>query len=722
MNTTHPPSNLIHDFEDSSLYFNRELSWLDFNYRVIDEAYDENNPLLEQLSFLAIGTSNADEFFMVRVAGVIDQYLGDVAIAENKTKLSPDELLNEISALHRRNTKYQYRRYQTLITKLQPLGYKICAVADLTKKDLALARNYYHQLILPTLSPLGIDAYRPFPFLKNKALNIFVQLSKDGEEHTAIVPVPTLLDRYIALGDQETKSIILIEDLIIQELESLFEGYTVQYAFPFRITRSVDFDIKEDSASDLINLIEDYIEKRRTGTAVRLEVDTRFIPNTDKTYHDFLQESLELSDRSVHLIDGPLDLTFLNDLKDQIGEQYPQHLYSNFNAYINPRYTGESLFDAIKEKDLFFNHPYDSFKPIVSLIEQASEDPQTIAIKQTLYRVSKNSPIIQALKTAAENGKDVTVLVELKARFDEENNVFWAKELEEVGCHVLYGVRELKTHSKITMIVRREEDKIQRYVHLGTGNYNDKTANLYTDMGIMTANPEMGEDAAKFFNYISGFSETPSYTHLHVAPFAIRDSLADYIDEEIAHQKEHGDGHIIAKMNSLTDKKLIQKLYEASQAGVTIDLIVRGICCLRPGVPGLSENIHVRSIVGRFLEHSRIYAFNNHGARRVFLSSADMMTRNMIKRVEIEFPILDKVIEARILHVLDLQLNDTLKARILQPSGEYTRPDAKNVRPLNAQEQQMIEANQRSSRLLEMTSKERSHRSWLNRFWQRITQ
>ncbi len=717
MNTT---TISTHDFDDPSLYFNRELSWLDFNYRVIDEAYDENNPLLEQLSFLAIGTSNADEFFMVRVAGVIDQYLGGVAIAENKTKLSPNDLLNEISVLHRRNTDYQYHRYQTLIKRLQPLGYQMSKISDLSNEDLAFARNYYQQLILPTLTPLGIDAYRPFPFLKNKALNIFVQLSKDGEEYTAIVPVPTLLDRYVMLGDNDTRHIILIEDLMIQELDSLFQGYTIKYAFPFRITRSADFDIKEDSASDLINLIEDYIEKRRTGTAVRLEIDTRFIPNHNQKYYHFLQESLELSDRSIHLIDGPLDLTFLNDLKDEISEEYPEHAYSDFKAYLNPRYTGESLFDAIKEKDLFFNHPYDSFQPIVSLIEEASKDPQTIAIKQTLYRVSKNSPIIEALKTAAENGKDVTVLVELKARFDEENNVYWAKELEEVGCQVLYGVRELKTHSKITMIVRREHDKIQHYVHLGTGNYNDKTARLYTDMGIMTANPEMGEDAAKFFNYISGFSDTPSYTHLHVAPFAIRDSLADYIDEEIVHQKKYGDGHIIAKMNSLTDKKLIQKLYEASQAGVKIDLIVRGICCLKPGVPGLSENIHVRSIVGRFLEHSRIYAFNNHGARRIFLSSADMMTRNMIKRVEIEFPILDKVIEARILHVLDLQLNDTLKARILQSNGEYVRPNIEETGPLNAQEQQMIEANQRRARLLESDVKQKEKPSWINRIWRRI--
>ncbi|MBG9984417.1 RNA degradosome polyphosphate kinase [Aerococcaceae bacterium DSM 111022] len=708
-------------FENPEYYFNRELSWLDFNYRVIDEAYDPNNPLLEQLNFLAIGTSNADEFFMVRVAGVVDQYLADIEISENKTQMTPDELLEQISLNHHRNTTYQYRRYHSLVnSKLPSLNYHMSMVDNLTPDELLQAKAYYHQLVLPTLSPLGIDAYRPFPMLKNNAINIFVQLSKDGEEHSAIVPIPTLLDRYIIVDANGKNRIIFIEDLIIQELSTLFEGYEIQYAFPFRITRSADFDIKEDNASDLINLIEDYIKKRRTGIAIRLEIDTRFVPDFNKKHYKLIAKSLELNKRSIHLIDGPIDLTFLFGLADKIGETYPEHRYPDFNAYLNPEHTGESLFESIKQGDLFFNHPYDSFKPVVSLVEEAATDPNTIAIKQTLYRVSKHSPIIQALKTAAENGKEVTVLVELKARFDEENNVFWAKELEEAGCHVIYGVSDLKTHSKITMIVRREGNAIRRYVHLGTGNYNDKTAKTYTDMGLMTADIAMGEDAAKFFNFISGYTELPEYTHLHVSPFAIRDSLIDYIDEEIELHKQHGDGRIVAKMNSLTDKPLIQKLYEASQAGVRIDLIVRGICCLKPGIPGISENIHVRSIVGRFLEHSRIYAFNNHGDSRIFLSSADMMTRNMTKRVEIEFPILDEKIETEIAHVLELQLEDNLKARELQVTGDYTRPERQEGEALNSQEQQMIEANQRKNNLIEEKKQIQKSIPWFDRIWRRF--
>lgn len=680
-------------------FFNRELSWLDFNYRVIDEAYDSDNPFLEQLNFLGIGSSNLDEFFMVRVAGVYDQYHAGIEVAENKTNMSPDDLLDAISERNRRNVDFQYKRYKQLVEQLPTLNYSVKAFTELNENEKEQAVQYFRELILPTLSPLGIDAYRPFPHLKNKVLNIFVNLTKDEEIYQAIVPIPSLLDRYLTFDYHDSYVIVLIEDLIINLLEELFQGYEINYAYPFRITRNADFDIIEEDASDLLILIEDYVKQRRHGAAIRLEIDTRYTPDFNAKYDDFLQEVLEIEDRFVYQFEGPLDLTFLFGLVDTVSELHPEATYAPFKPFLNPKHTGESLYQTAKEHDLFFNHPYDSFDPVVSFIEHAAVDPQTIAIKQTLYRVSKNSPIISALKKAAENGKEVTVLVELKARFDESNNVYWARELEEAGCHVLYGVSDLKTHSKIALVIRMENQQIHRYVHLGTGNYNDKTARTYTDMGIITANPEIGEDASNFFNYLSGYTDRPEYHHLHVSPFAIRDSLIDYIDEEIASHKEHGNGHIIAKMNSLTDKPLIEKLYEASQAGVKIELIVRGICCLKPGVPGLSETIHVRSIVGRFLEHSRIYYFHRNGKRHLFLSSADMMTRNMTKRVEIEFPILDKRIEEQILHILELQLSDNTKARVLQSDGEYTRP-AKEPPLINNHISQMEFAGQKKAALV----------------------
>lgn len=706
-------------FENPEFYFNRELSWLDFNRRCIDEAFDSENPLLEQLNFLAIGASNLDEFVMVRVAGVYDQYLANIEVAENKTQMTPADLLREISAKNHDNVSVQYQRYNELTPLLAGLNYSIKRMDELNEDELAHAKKYFHDLILPILSPLGVDAYRPFPHLSNKSLNILVQLKKKKEELTAIVPVPSLLDRYITIDSGLNRTIILTEDIIIHFLEDLFTGYSIQYTFPFRITRNADFDIIEDGAADLLALIEDYVKRRKKGMAVRLEVDTRHIDHFTTEHDDFLQNILELNDGDIYHIDGPLDLTFLFQLASEIGQHHPDQMYKPFTPYLDPKTLGESLYHEVAKKDLFFNHPYDSFEPVVSFVERAAEDENTIAIKQTLYRVSKNSPIISALKKAADNGKEVTVLVELKARFDEENNVFWARELEEAGCHVLYGVSELKTHSKITLVIRKEGNKVKRYVHLGTGNYNDKTAKIYTDMGIISSNDELTNDASSFFNYLSGYTERPSYKHLHVSPFAIRDSLVDYINEEIEYQKEFGNGHIIAKMNSLTDKPLIQKLYEASQAGVKVDLIVRGICCLRPGIPGVSENIKVRSIVGRFLEHSRIYYFNRNDQKHLFLSSADMMTRNMTKRVEIEFPILDQDIEAKIIEILELQLADTMKARELNYDGSYTRPN-RTVNKLNSQVELMNRANAATKQLHVNKIEKKKKVSWFDRILRRF--
>ena len=712
---------------NESLYFNRELSWLDFNYRCIEDAYDENNPILEQLNFLAIASSNLDEYYMVRVSGVYDQLHAGVEIAETKTNMTPDQLLTEISEKNHRNVDAQYQRFDELKEKLIPLGYQFKKMTDLTDEELVEAKLYFTNMIQPILSPLGVDAYRPFPHLNNKLMNIFVSLketktTKKGNvkvsEHQAIVPIPALAERFIIVGQESSRSVILIENLILHFLDELFVGREIQYAYPFRITRNTDLDLIEDDAEDLLLAIEDYIKKRKNGGVVRIEIDTQDLDPELTGFSQFLQESLEVEDRSMYYINGPLDLTFLFGLREVIGEKHPSDLFPPFTPYLNPEHMGEKLFQLVAKQDVFIHPPYTSFDPIVSFINHAADDPQTISIKQTLYRVSKNSPIIAGLKRAADNGKEVTVLVELKARFDESNNVFWARELEDAGCHVLYGVSELKTHSKITMVIRKEKNQIKQYVHLGTGNYNDKTAKIYTDMGIFTSNAEIANDATKFFNYLSGYTDRPEYKYLHVSPFAIRDSLMDFIDEEIAYQNEFNNGRIIAKMNSLTDMPLINKLYEASQAGVKIDLIVRGICCLRPGVPGISDNINVRSIVGRFLEHPRIYYFNRNGKANVFLSSADMMTRNMVRRVEIEFPILDPSIQKEIIEILQIQLKDTLKARILQADGTYTRPDRTKIQ-YNSQEKMMKWANDKQDKLNKVIEKP-VKRTWFDRILRRF--
>lgn len=712
---------------NESLYFNRELSWLDFNYRCIEDAYDENNPILEQLNFLAIASSNLDEYYMVRVSGVYDQLHAGVEISETKTNMTPDQLLTEISEKNHRNVDAQYQRFDELKEKLTPLGYQFKKMTDLTDEELVEAKLYFTNMIQPILSPLGVDAYRPFPHLNNKLMNIFVSLketktTKKGNvkvsEHQAIVPIPALAERFIIVGQESSRSVILIENLILHFLDELFVGREIQYAYPFRITRNTDLDLIEDDAEDLLLAIEDYIKKRKNGGVVRIEIDTQDLDPELTGFSQFLQESLEVEDRSMYYINGPLDLTFLFGLREVIGEKHPSDLFPPFTPYLNPEHMGEKLFQLVAKQDVFIHPPYTSFDPIISFINHAADDPQTISIKQTLYRVSKNSPIIAGLKRAADNGKEVTVLVELKARFDESNNVFWARELEDAGCHVLYGVSELKTHSKITMVIRKEKNQIKQYVHLGTGNYNDKTAKIYTDMGIFTSNAEIANDATKFFNYLSGYTDRPEYKHLHVSPFAIRDSLMDFIDEEIAYQNEFNNGRIIAKMNSLTDMPLINKLYEASQAGVKIDLIVRGICCLRPGVPGISDNINVRSIVGRFLEHPRIYYFNRNGKANVFLSSADMMTRNMVRRVEIEFPILDPSIQKEIIEILQIQLKDTLKARILQADGTYTRPDRTKIQ-YNSQEKMMKWANDKQDKLNKVIEKP-VKRTWFDRILRRF--
>ncbi|RIN98714.1 RNA degradosome polyphosphate kinase [Mammaliicoccus sciuri] len=676
--------------DNPEYYNNRELSWLDFNYRVLEEAIDPNNPLLEQLKFLAIHSSNLDEFFMVRVAGLKDQVKMNFNEPENKAQLTPKEQLIGIEKKNRVNVELQYKRFNELKELLKSYKIFITQPERLPEPLIEQLQHQFNTEILPTLSPLGIDAYRPFPKLNNKMLNLFVDIRlNDGEIKSAIVPVPTLLDRIIKLEHEGVKYIVFLEDVISLFIEQLFNGYEVINTYTFRVTRNADLTIHEEGAEDLLIEIERFLKERKSGAAVRLEIDSRHIDAEVKSI--FLMNELELSNEDIYRVNGPLDLTVLFSLVGQLEDLFPELLFKPYTPQIPSSLSKNNVFKLALERDVFFHHPYESFEPIVEFIKEASEDPDTLAIKQTLYRVSSDSPIIQALKNAAENGKQVTVLVELKARFDEENNVQWARMLEDAGCNVIYGMTFLKTHSKITLVIKKVKGKVIPFVHLGTGNYNDKTAKIYTDMGIITTNPQIGQDAINFFNYLSGYSLKPDYNELIVAPFEIRDFFVEHIEQEMESHKEHGNGLIIAKMNSLTDKKVIKKLFEASQCGVKIKLIIRGICCLKPGIKGVSENIEVISIVGRFLEHSRIYYFYHNGQEKMYLSSADMMTRNMIKRVEILFPVLDPNLVKRLKGIVDLQLNDGLKGRIQNNEGLYQYNDAGN-KHMNSQEMLMDEA------------------------------
>lgn len=669
-------------------YNNRELSWLDFNYRVLQESYDKNNPLLEKLNFISIFSSNLDEFFMVRVAGLKDQVKMGYDKPENKAQMTPQEQLDAIKI---KNTDYvntQYQRYNELIKELANYDIEMVKPEDLSDALIEKLEKEFKLSVLPTLTPLCIDAYHPFPKLNNKILNIFVDIDTEDAINSAIVQIPSLIPRFLTLNEGTKQYVVMVEDVITYFINYLFTGYEVLNTFTFRITRNADLTIHEDGAEDLLIEIERFLKERKSGSAVRLELDCR---TSEKENVEWLIDQLEIEDNDIYYLDGPLDLTFLFGLVDHLSHKLKYLTYEKYTPQ-PPRSLGnKNIYQLSLERDIFFHHPYESFEPIVDFIRQAADDPNTIAIKQTLYRVSKDSPIINSLKEAAENGKQVTVLVELKARFDEENNVHWARMLEDAGCHVIYGMTHLKTHSKIALVVKRINNKLTSFVHLGTGNYNDKTAKLYTDMGIITTNKDIAEDAINFFNYLSGYSTKPEYNKLIVAPYDIRDVFIDRIDKEIRSHLQHGNGKIMMKMNSLTDKTIIEKLFEASQAGVKIQLIIRGICCLKPGIPGISENIEVVSIVGRLLEHSRIYYFHNNSEAHIYLSSADVMTRNMIKRVEILFPVEDKSIGQRLVNYMNLQLSDNQKGRYQDAQGLYHYVE-NNSSPLNSQSYLMQEA------------------------------
>lgn len=667
------------DLTKPEYFYNRELSWLKFNLRVLKEAMVKDTPLLERLKFIAISASNLDEFFMVRVAGLWSNFDSGVE-KRDASGMSVHEQLVAISQAAHEQVRTQTKSLIALMAEMDAVKLHFRRVKDLSELGKDWLEEYYREVVFPVLTPMAVDASRPFPFLANKTLNLAVELIKaDGEHSMGLIQVPSVLDRIVEVEPEGKRTFVFLEDIIASHCHDLFKGCHILDMVSFRVTRDSDLDLEEDDSVDLMKEVEESLRKRKRGAAVRLEI---FKTNNNRI-KKFLEENLDVTEMEVYEINGPLDPTCFFKFIGMKG-MWPW-LYEPFVPQRPLELPDDSdLFAAIRENDILLHHPYESFDPVVKLVSDAADDPQVLAIKQTLYRVSGNSPIVAALARAAENGKQVTVLVELKARFDEENNILWARRLEKAGCHVIYGLVGLKTHAKIILIVRKEDNGIKRYLHLGTGNYNDSTAKLYTDLGLMTANDEFGSDASAFFNLLSGYSEPPVWNKLVMAPLGLREKIYALIDNEIAMVRSGRDGHIIAKMNSLIDQPVIQKLYEASAAGVHIDLIVRGICGLRTGIEGISDNITVRSIVGRQLEHSRIFWFANGGEEQLYLSSADWMPRNLNDRVELFFPVETEEHIRRIKALLDLYLRDNVGAHMMQSNGSYRRVRNK-LEPVSAQ-------------------------------------
>ena len=681
------------NYLDSKNYVNRELSWLEFDFRILNEARDKSIPLFERLKFLSITASNLDEFFMVRVASLKDM----VHAKYKKTDIAglrPEEQLELIGEKTHELVALQYSTYnRSLLPALKQQGLQIVSEhEELTEKDGNFVDRFFHDNVYPVLTPMAVDSSRPFPLIRNKSLNIAALVQKkngaDGLEF-AMVQVPSGLPRIVELpadGNGERR-VILLEEIIERNMKELFLNYNIVSAHPFRIMRNADFTLDEEEAEDLLEEIQKQLKKRQWGEVIRLEVEEK----VDKRLLKILKRELSVGNDDIYEINGPLDLTFLMKMYGMSGFdelKTPSYTPQPIPAFMND----DDIFTNMRKGDILLHHPYQTFEPVVEFVRQAAKDPDVLAIKQTLYRVSGHSPIVAALAEAAERGKQVSVLVELKARFDEENNINWAKKLEKAGCHVIYGLVGLKTHCKITLVVRREEDGIRRYVHLGTGNYNDSTAKLYTDCGLMTCHPQIGEDATAVFNMLSGYSEPPTWNKLALAPLWLRSRCIRMIKREAEHAREGKPARIMAKMNSLCDKEVIANLYEASCAGVKIELVIRGICCLKTGIPGLSENITVHSIVGNFLEHARILYVENDGSPEVYMGSADWMPRNLDKRVEIMFPVEDPELKKQVIHILQVQLEDNVKAHVLQPDGTYEKIDKRGKVLVCAQEQFCEEA------------------------------
>ncbi len=681
----------ITEFTDPSYYSNRELSWLDFNDRCLDEARNPDEPLLERANFLGITQSNVDEFYMVRVASLSKLVAADVQ-SKDASGLTPLEQLN---AINEKEHEVVERRYSTYSRSLLPLlrrqNIRILDVDELSEDQEEYIRRYFNNELYPVLTPMADDQSRPFPFISNDSLNIAIRLrsEEDGKHEFATVRVPNIFPRLVKLPDGEN-NFIMLEDIVKKYLDRLFDGYEIRQASCYRVTRDMDLDVSESDTSDFLLAVRKQLKDREHGHVTRLEVESSMSAKLVK----HLMKRLNVDEPSVFSINGPIDLTFLKKLPGLV-EGHDDLRYEPMHAYIDPALRSDhNIFDSIREKDYLVQHPYDSFDAVLNFVKQAAKDPDVLAIKMTLYRVSGNSPIIKYLGQAAQAGKQVTVLVEVKARFDESNNVHWARTLEQMGCHVIYGLVGLKTHTKVTLVIRRDSDGIRRYLHLGTGNYNDVTAHFYTDLGLFTCDRDLGVDATNLFNMLSGYSKPPYFSKLRISPKLIRQFIYEKIDNEIAIARAGRHAEIHMKMNSLSDQDVIAKLYEASAAGVKIHLIVRGICCLRTEIPGVSDNIEVHSIVGRFLEHSRIYYFYNDGKEEVYLASADMMRRNLNRRVETLFPILQDDLKARVLDIFAKMWRDNVQARILHGT-EWVHADRRGQSPFSSQEYFIAEAEEK---------------------------
>ena len=704
------------DFYKPENYVNRELSWIDFNGRVLGEATDVSNPLLERANFLGITQSNVDEFFMVRVASLHKLAAANVTTTD-ASGLTPEEQLNAVNRKEHRMVQERYEIYnQQIIPQLAKEQIDILHIKDLDQKQYEFIRRYFNDELMPVLTPMADDSSRPFPFISNSSLNIAISLRRDptaqqpGKHETlegdqevnkkqnephddrqeaeikfATVRVPEIYKRLVRLPGEN--NFILIDELVKEFLSLLFPGYQILATATYRVMRDMDLDVAEEDTSDLLRAVKHQLREREHGQVMRLEVEDTI----DEWLEDQLIDNLHVSERSIHRVDGPVDLTFLKKLSGMV-DGHADLRFKPFKPYLNPQLDMEhNIFKAIRQKDYLVQHPYDNFDAVVNFIHQAATDPAVLAIKMTLYRVSGNSPIIKYLGMAAQQGKQVTVLVEVKARFDEQNNVRWAQRLEQMGCHVIYGLVGLKTHCKVALVIRRDEDGLRRYMHLGTGNYNDVTAHFYTDMGLFTCAHELGVDMTSLFNMLSGFARPPYFYQLRVSPDGIRNFINQKIDDQIAVAKSGNPALIRMKMNSLSDKQIIAHLYDAAANGVKVQLLVRGITCLRNDLPELHGNIEVHSIVGRFLEHSRIYYFESNGHEEIYLASADMMTRNLNRRVEELYPVTQADTKARAIQIFDIMWRDNVKTRVLE-GDHYERLDRDGAAPFNSQEYFVQEA------------------------------
>ncbi len=679
MNTTISPENY-------EIFFDRELSWIDFNLRVLEEARNENNPVMERLKFLCISESNLDEFYMVRVAGVRERVTSGFD-EKGLTGLTSAEILKQISIKVTEMLKIQYETLTNLILPdLEKNNFLIIQnTIELKKDDIAFLKIYYKEEVSDILTPLAIDTSHPFPHILNKSLNLAITLTekddKTGRDLFAMVQVPSVLPRFIELPrDGVKRRFFPLERIIELHLSDLFYGMQVKEIHAFKITRDSDISIREDNAGDLLSTVKKELKNRTWGDAVRLDLSS----NTPNIVRSILKEALTLQDYEIMEVNNIINLTdlmYFYNLSDAPHLKFPVIIPKN----IMSEHDLDRVFSIIRKGDLLFHHPFDTFQAVEDLLKFASLDPKVLAIKMTLYRTSGDSPIIQYLKQAAENGKQVTVLVELKARFDEERNIMWAQRLEDSGVHVVYGVVGMKVHCKMLLIVRRETDKLRRYVHLSTGNYNSATAKFYTDLSLFTKNEDITDEVSSLFNVMTSFAKMPKFKTLSVAPLYLRDDVITFILREAEIAKKGEKGYIFMKMNSLVDPDVVLALYEASCAGVKVDLVIRGICCLRPGIQGLSENITVRSIVGRYLEHSRIYLYHNKGHNNLYLASADCMPRNFYKRIEVMFPITDSNNKKRIFKIIDLILKDNVKARVLGSDGVYNKLTPSQDLPIDSQ-------------------------------------